>query len=90
MDLKARTTAKRQTGRIRKDIKDLNLFPDKFPVVEWTPWNDLNIRKMPVDNFIMYYRVVHEDQSVEIVRIFYGGQDIENIVKNGESAANDD
>lgn len=90
MDLKARTTAKRQTGRIRRDIKDLNLFPDKFPVVEWTPWNDLNIRKMPVDNFIMYYRVVHEDQSVEIVRIFYGGQDIENIVKNGESAANDD
>ena len=90
VDLKAKTTAKRQTDRIRRDIKELNLFPEKFPAVEWEPWSNLNIRKMPVDNFIVYYRVVHEEQSVEIVRIFYGGRDIENIVKDGEATASED
>lgn len=84
VDLKARSTAKGQTDRIRKEIKGLNLFPEKFPVVDWEPWSSENVRKMPVDNFIVYYRVTHEDQSVEVIRIFYGGRDIENIIGDGK------
>ena len=90
VNLKARATAKGQTDRIRKEIKDLTLFPEKFPAVDWEPWSSKNVRKMPVDNFIVYYRVTHGDQSVEVVRIFYGGRDIENIVKDGETVANKD
>lgn len=89
VDLKARSTAKGQTDRIRREIKDLNLFPEKFPAVDWEPWNGKNVRKMPVDNFIVYYRVTHGDQSVEVVRIFYGGRDIENIIKDNESLPNE-
>lgn len=88
--LKARSTAKGQIDRIRKEIKGLNLFPEKFPAVDWEPWSGKNVRKMPVDNFIVYYRVTHEDQGVEVVRIFYGGRDIENIIKGNESGENDD
>lgn len=90
VDLKARSTAKGQVDRIRKEIKGLNLFPEKFPAVDWEPWGSKNVRKMPVDNFIVYYRVTHEDQGVEVVRIFYGGRDIENIIKGSESGENDD
>lgn len=82
VELRAGSTAKRQTDRIRKEIKELNLFPEKFPAVDWEPWSSENVRKMPVDNFIVYYRVIHEDQSVEVVRIFYGGRDIENLMKD--------
>lgn len=90
VDLKARSTAKGQIDRIRKEIKGLNLFPEKFPAVDWEPWSGKNVRKMPVDNFIVYYRVTHEAQGVEVVRIFYGGRDIENIIKGNESGENDD
>lgn len=90
VDLKARSTAKGQIDRIRKEIKGLNLFPEKFPAVDWEPWSGKNVRKMPVDNFIVYYRATHEAQGVEVVRIFYGGRDIENIVKDGETVANKD
>lgn len=90
VDLKARSTAKGQIDRIRKEIKGLNLFPEKFPAVNREPWSSKNVRKMPVDNFIVYYRVTHEDQGVEVVRIFYGGRDIENIIKGNENGENDD
>lgn len=86
VNLKARSTARGQTDRIRREIKGLNLFPEKFPAVDWEPWSSKNVRKMPVDHFIVYYRVAHEDQSVEVMRIFYGGRDIENIVRDGEIA----
>ena len=72
-----------------KEIKDLTLFPEKFPAVDWEPWSSKNVRKMPIDNFIVYYRVTHGDQSVEVVRIFYGGRDIENIIKDNESLPNE-
>lgn len=88
--LKAKIAAKNQTARIREDIKGLYLFPEKFPVVEWEPWNGLNVRKMPVDNFVIYYRVSHKERSVEVVRIFYGGRDIENIVKDSGSMVKED
>lgn len=46
IDLKARSTAKGQTDRIRKEIKELNLFPEKFSVVDWEPWHSKNVRRI--------------------------------------------
>lgn len=90
VDLNARSAAKGQTDRIRRGIRGLDLFPEKFSAVEWEPWSSANIRKMPVDNFVVYYRVAHEEQSVEVVRIFYGGRDIENIINENESGETDE
>lgn len=44
IDLKARSTAKGQTDRIRKEVKDLSFLPEKFPSVEWEPWKSKNVR----------------------------------------------
>lgn len=81
-ELQAKIAAKNQTSRIRENIRALDYFPEKYPLVDWEPWNELGVRKMPVDNFVVFYRVDHETRCVEIVRIFYGGRDIENIVQS--------
>ncbi|MEY8420580.1 type II toxin-antitoxin system RelE/ParE family toxin [Oscillospiraceae bacterium 44-5] len=74
-------TAADQTNRIRKEIRSLNVFPERYQLVEWEPWHQMGIRQISVDNYVVYYRVNHKTQRVEIVRIFYGGHDVESIIR---------
>lgn len=78
--LQAKIAAKEQTDRLRKEIRSLSFMPERYERVDWEPWHSQGIRKVPVDNYIIYYRANGEDLSVEIVRIFYGGRDVEGIV----------
>ena len=82
--LLAPDTAERQVNRIRKEIRSLDLFPERNSVVEWEPWSAMGMRKVPVDNYIVFYLPDKEKRIVLIDRIFYGGQDIENIIQKSE------
>ena len=44
----------------------------------------MKIHQLPVDNFIVYYLVDDEERTVTIVRIFYGGRDIEGIINSNK------
>ena len=78
--LKERETARRQTGRIRSEIRALNDMQNRYAEVGWEPWRSMGMRKMPVDNYVVFYLVNQTDRLVSIVRIFYGGRDIEIII----------
>lgn len=78
--LHAKIAAKAQTDRLRKEIRSLSFMPERYERVDWEPWHSQGVRKVPVDNYIVYYRTNGENFSVEIVRIFYGGRDIEGII----------
>ena len=39
----------------------------------------MGMHKVPVDNFIVFYTVTDDTQTVTIIRIVYGGRDIEGI-----------
>ena len=41
----------------------------------------MGIHKMSVDNYCAFYRVDEDAAAVTILRIFYTGRDIENIIK---------
>ena len=76
--LKAGNTAAKQTDRIRKGIRSLDAMPERHRVVEWEPWASLGMRRMPVDNYDL---VDKEKHTVTVVRIFYGGRNVEEIIK---------
>ncbi len=38
------------------------------------------MRRLPVDNFVVYYLADADTGTVTVVRIFYGGRDVEGIV----------
>ena len=40
----------------------------------------MGMHQLLVNNFIVYYLVDDEAETVTVVRIFYGGRDIERIV----------
>ena len=77
-------TATAQVGRIRKEVRSLGFMPTRYALVEWEPWYSMGMHQLPVNNFIVYYLVDDEAGTVTVVRIFYGGRDIEGIVNSHE------
>jgi toxin ParE1/3/4 len=59
-------------------------MPARYATVDWEPWTAMGMRKMPVDNYLVFYLVDAQEYTVNIVRIFYGGRDIESIVRGEE------
>lgn len=78
----ARKFAKDQDDRIRKEIRSLNMMPERYPIVDWEPWKSLRYRQVGVSNHLVFYSVDNEYLRVEIVRIYYAGMDIEEIIRN--------
>ena len=83
-DLKVPDIAQNQVDRIRKEIRSLAFMPMRYAIVDWEPWKSTEMHKVPVDNFVVYYIVSTNSLTVTIIRIFYGGQDVESIVKSEE------
>lgn len=77
--LKERKTAADLAAHIRKEVRTLNELPDRYAPVDWEPWASMSMRHFAVDNFLVFYLVDRETKSVRIVRILYGGQDIESL-----------
>ena len=75
------TTTLMQTDRIREGIRSLSAMPSRHPLVDWEPWYSLQIRKFPIDNFVVFYVVNTEMRSVTVYRIFYGGRNIQEIIQ---------
>ena len=79
--LKAHDTAKKLTDRIRNEIRSLGEMPERYAQVDWEPWASMGMHKLPIDNYVVFYLVDNEAMCVSIVRIFYGGRDIETIAR---------
>lgn len=75
-------TAEKQVSRIRKTIRSLNTMPMRHPLVEWELWHSMGIRRVPIDNYTAFYLVDEDKCSVTVVRIFYAGRNIKNIINN--------
>ncbi len=77
--LHAPLTARRQVNRIRKEIRDLEAFPTRYVLVEWEPWASMKMHRLPVDNYVVFYLVDEQAMAVKIVRIVYGGRNLEDL-----------
>lgn len=72
-------TAEGQVNRIRKAIRSLDFMPSRNPIVDWEPWKSMGMHKVPVDNFVVFYTVDDVALTVTIIRIVYGGRDMQRI-----------
>ena len=70
-----------QINRIRAQIRSLGQFPARNKKVAWEPWHSLEMRQMPVDNFIAFYTINNDTSAVNVVRVFYGKRDVQSYVR---------
>lgn len=80
-ELLAPGTAAKLADRIRKKIRSLDFMPSRYALVDWEPWHSMGLHKLPVDNFIVFYLADDASKTVTVIRIVYGGRDLENILK---------
>ena len=78
-------TAEAQVNHIRDCIRKLDDLPFRHKVVDWEPWRTMEMRIFPVNSYDVYYLVNKDQTTVQIVRIFYSGRDVENIIKKQSS-----
>ncbi len=79
-DLLSPEVTVRHNLKIRNKIKTLSLMPERYQLVDWESWRSIKMRSLPIDNFIVFYLVNDKTKTVSIVRIFYAGRNIENII----------
>jgi toxin ParE1/3/4 len=80
-ELQVPDTALNQVNCIRKEIRSLDFMPMRYSVVDWEPWKSMQMHKLPVGNYIIFYLVDSNLYTVTIIRIVYGRQDIEGSIK---------
>ena len=68
--------AVKKIEKIKKAVRTLDTFPNGHPTVEYEHWDELNIHRFPVDNYIVFNQIEEEQHQVNIFRIFYKGRNI--------------
>lgn len=70
------------SNRLQNQISELDTFPLRYPLVEDEPWKSYGIRKMSAENFIVYYLLEEETETVWVTAVVYGSRDQLNALKN--------
>lgn len=76
LELLAPEAATGQTQRIMKTIRSLGEMPMRYQLYGEGPWHSRGIRFLPVDNYLIFYLPEEPHNTVNIVRIMYGGRDV--------------
>ena len=74
-------TAVKQVGRIIDAVESLSSMPLKFPLYGKEPWRARGLRKLTIDNFLVFYLPNQDIKNVVIFHVFYGGRNIEDLLK---------
>jgi len=80
-DLQSPQNAAGQLDRPEKGIDSLDEMPERFRVYDKEPWLSRNLRIMPVDNYFVFYIPNHEENVVTVIRVMYGGRDVDRQLK---------
>lgn len=68
-------TARKWADILQREIGKLDSMPSRYPLTEEEPWHTKGIRKMPVANFLVYYLMDEETETVWITAVIYGRRD---------------
>ena len=67
-----------QIRRIMDAADSLDHVPLRYRLYDKDPWRSQGLRIMPVDNYLVLYLPDESSNIVTIIRIMYGGRDIES------------
>jgi len=70
-----------QLERIEKSIMSLDEMAERYCVFEREPWHSKGLHRMIVDNFNVYYFVKSDNKTVNVVRVLFGGRDVDEQFK---------
>lgn len=82
VDLANPIAAQNLGKKIFEKIDGVRLFPDSGAPIDNEFLADKTIRKLLVDNYIIYYKAHYEEKIISVVRIVYGKRNLDEILRN--------
>jgi len=70
-------TAANLIARIKKAIFKLDHMPERFRLYEKEPWHSKGLRLFSVGNYIVFYHIIPESNTVYIDAVIYGARDLD-------------
>jgi toxin ParE1/3/4 len=80
-ELLAPENAAGQLDRLEDAISKLDNMPEKFRRYEREQWRSRGLRVFTVDNYLVFYIPDMERQIVTVIRVMYGGRDVDKELK---------
>jgi plasmid stabilization system protein ParE len=80
--LKQPTIAKRIYTEIKKQIDTLRAMPARQKIVEEEPYAAQGVRKLYVENYMVFYVVDDSKKEVHVFRILYNRREWQNLLFN--------
>lgn len=75
VELFAPEAAEKLLDKMREAIAKLSVMPERYALIEEEPWKQEGIRKVIVNNFLIYYWVDEENLKVQVVAVIYNRRD---------------
>lgn len=69
-----------QLSRLEENIDSLSHMPERYRRYGKEPWYSRGLRVLPVDNYCVFYLPNLDRRVVTIIRVLYGGRDIDTIL----------
>ena len=76
-ELQSPENASGQLDRIEKCIMSLDDMSEHYCFYDRESWKSRRLHIVPVDNYCVLYIVDNDDRTVSIMRVMYGGRDID-------------
>ena len=73
--LKEPNIAKKYAKLLKAEIENLEYFPQRNSIIDDEIIRDLNIRKLIIKNYIVFYRINEDKKIVNVERVIYGSSD---------------
>ena len=67
-------TAMKQYNRIAEAIESLNVFPERFQIMEIVPKLSKDVRQVTVDHYSAIYTI--DADTVTVIRVLYSASDL--------------
>ena len=68
-------TAEKMLDLLEREILSLSSFPNRIPLTQDEPWHSQGIHNMVVKNYLVYFWVDENTQTVHIIAVVYGRRD---------------
>ena len=81
VDLVNPAAAQNLGRKIFEKIDMIRMFSDSGAPVDNEFLADKTVRKLSVDNYVIYYKTYYEEKVISIIRIVYGKRNLDEILK---------
>lgn len=81
VDLTNPAAAQNLGRKIFEKIDTVRDFPNSGPLVDNEFLADKTVRKLSVDNYVIYYKAHYEEKIISIIRIVYGKRNLNETLK---------